>query len=91
MRFAAGNVDQIGDHRAGCGAIAGPRALKQQPAGEIAFGNDRVGRAVDMRQRVRARNQARPDALQQALDQGEDAKLVWRAVCDATQAPASER
>ena len=27
----------------------------------------------------------------QALDQGEDAKLVWRAVCDATGAPASDR
>ena len=27
----------------------------------------------------------------QALEQGEDAKSVWRAVCDATQAPASER
>ena len=27
----------------------------------------------------------------QALDEGEDAKLVWRAVCDATSAPASER
>lgn len=27
----------------------------------------------------------------EALAQGEDAKTVWRAVCDATQAPASER
>lgn len=27
----------------------------------------------------------------QALDDGEDVKQVWRAVCDATQAPASER
>jgi len=27
----------------------------------------------------------------QALDQGEDAKTVWRAVVDATGAPASER
>jgi len=27
----------------------------------------------------------------QALEQGEDAKHVWRAVCEATQAPASER
>lgn len=27
----------------------------------------------------------------QALDQGEDVKHVWRAVCDATGAPASER
>lgn len=27
----------------------------------------------------------------QALEQGEDAKVVWRAVCDATNAPASER
>jgi len=29
--------------------------------------------------------------VEQALRQGEDAKTVWRAVCDATQAPASER
>ncbi len=29
--------------------------------------------------------------VQQALDQGEDAKRIWRAVCDATAAPASER
>ena len=29
--------------------------------------------------------------VQQALDQGEDAKKVWRAVCDATAAPLSER
>jgi hypothetical protein len=29
--------------------------------------------------------------VDQALAQGEDAKTVWRAVCDATQAPASER
>lgn len=29
--------------------------------------------------------------VDQALDQGEDAKHVWRAVCDATAAPASER
>ncbi|MDP9497911.1 MAG: DUF3046 domain-containing protein [Actinomycetota bacterium] len=29
--------------------------------------------------------------VQQALDQGEDAKKVWRAVCDATAAPSSER
>ena len=27
----------------------------------------------------------------QALEQGDDAKAVWRAVCDATGAPASER
>ena len=27
----------------------------------------------------------------EALAEGDDAKLVWRAVCDATQAPASER
>ena len=27
----------------------------------------------------------------QALDQGEDVKAVWRAVCEATDAPASER
>ena len=27
----------------------------------------------------------------QALADGEDAKDVWRAVCDATNAPASER
>ncbi len=27
----------------------------------------------------------------QALDDGDDVKGVWRAVCDATQAPASER
>ena len=29
--------------------------------------------------------------VEQALAQGEDAKKVWRAVCDATKAPASER
>jgi len=29
--------------------------------------------------------------VQQALAEGEDAKAVWRAVCDATSAPASER
>ena len=29
--------------------------------------------------------------VNQALAQGEDAKTVWRAVCDATHAPASER
>jgi hypothetical protein len=27
----------------------------------------------------------------QAIEQGEDVKHVWRAVCDATGAPASER
>ncbi|MCW2545513.1 MAG: hypothetical protein JWM40_3065 [Frankiales bacterium] len=27
----------------------------------------------------------------QALAQGDDAKAVWRAVCDATSAPAVER
>ena len=27
----------------------------------------------------------------QALADGEDVKQVWRAVCDATQAPASDR
>jgi hypothetical protein len=27
----------------------------------------------------------------QALEEGDDVKQVWRAVCDATQAPASER
>ena len=27
----------------------------------------------------------------QALADGEDVKAVWRAVCDAVQAPASER
>jgi hypothetical protein len=29
--------------------------------------------------------------VQQALAEGEDAKAVWRAVCDATGAPAAER
>ncbi len=29
--------------------------------------------------------------VQQALDDGDDAKQVWRAVCDATAVPASER
>ena len=29
--------------------------------------------------------------VQQALAQGEDAKAVWRAVCDAVGAPAGER
>ncbi len=29
--------------------------------------------------------------VQQALGDGEDVKAVWRAVCDATAAPASER
>lgn len=29
--------------------------------------------------------------VEQAIGDGEDVKLVWRAVCDATQAPASER
>ena len=29
--------------------------------------------------------------VEQALADGDDAKLVWRAVCDATNAPASER
>lgn len=29
--------------------------------------------------------------VQQALDDGDDVKLVWRAVCDAVDAPASER
>lgn len=42
-----------------------------------------------------ARDQVLPQlggrSVEQALDQGEDPKLVWRAVCDATQAPASER
>jgi hypothetical protein len=27
----------------------------------------------------------------QALEQGDDVKAVWRAVCDATSAPARER
>lgn len=29
--------------------------------------------------------------VQEALAAGEDAKQVWRAVCDATSAPVSER
>ncbi len=29
--------------------------------------------------------------VRQALDAGDDPKLVWRAVCDATEAPATER
>lgn len=29
--------------------------------------------------------------VQGALDDGEDAKSVWRAVCEAVDAPASER
>lgn len=29
--------------------------------------------------------------VDRALADGDDAKLVWRAVCDATDAPASER
>lgn len=29
--------------------------------------------------------------VEQALAQGEDVKWVWRAVCEATSAPASER
>ena len=29
--------------------------------------------------------------VREALDEGDDVKQVWRAVCDATQAPASER
>ena len=29
--------------------------------------------------------------VSQALADGEDVKAVWRAVCDATQAPARER
>ena len=29
--------------------------------------------------------------VEQALAQGEDAKSVWRAVCEATNAPASDR
>lgn len=29
--------------------------------------------------------------VERALAEGDDAKTVWRAVCDATQAPASER
>jgi hypothetical protein len=29
--------------------------------------------------------------VHQALDAGEDPKLVWRAVCDALRLPASER
>lgn len=29
--------------------------------------------------------------VQQALDDGEDVKAVWRAVCEAVEAPPSER
>lgn len=29
--------------------------------------------------------------VREALAEGDDAKVVWRAVCDATAAPASER
>jgi hypothetical protein len=29
--------------------------------------------------------------VEQALADGEDVKAVWRAVCDATRQPASER
>ena len=29
--------------------------------------------------------------VRQALDEGEDAKTVWRAVCDALRLPAGER
>ena len=64
--LAAGDVDQVGDHRARGRAVAGAGALEQQPAGEIAFGDDRVGRPVDMRERVVARHQVRLDPLEQA-------------------------
>ena len=29
--------------------------------------------------------------VREALAEGDDVKQVWRAVCDATQAPAAER
>ncbi len=42
-----------------------------------------------------AKDQVLPElggrTVEEALAQGEGAKQVWRAVCDATQAPASER
>ena len=38
-------------------------ALEQQAAGEVAFGHQGVGRAVDRRERMRAWHEARLDAL----------------------------
>ncbi|QYU67233.1 tripartite tricarboxylate transporter permease [Leptolyngbya sp. 15MV] len=60
-----GDVDQVGDHRAGGRPVARARALEQQAAGEIAFGHHGVGRAGDMGERMPLGHQARPDPLEQ--------------------------
>jgi hypothetical protein len=44
--FAAGDVDQVGDDGARGRAVAGAGALEQQPADEIAFRDDGIGRSV---------------------------------------------
>ena len=63
----AGDVDQVGDHRAGGRPIARARALEQQAAREIALRHHRVGRPVDVRERVLARDEVGMDALEQGI------------------------
>ena len=55
--IAARDVDQVGDHCARGRPVARARALEQQPAGEIAFRHHRIGRAVDMGERMIAVDQ----------------------------------
>ena len=69
--LAAGDVDQVGDDRARRRPRPRPRSGEEQPAGEVALGDDGVQGTVDVRQRVRQRHEARMDALEQrAVDLG---------------------
>lgn len=65
--LAARDVDQVGDDRAGGRTFAGARTLEQEAAREVALGHHRIGRAVDMGQRMVARHQVRLNALEEPL------------------------
>ena len=62
--FPARNVDQVGHHGAGRRPIARTGALEQQATREVAFRHNRIGRAIDMGQRVIDRHQMRLNPLE---------------------------
>ena len=85
--MAAGNVDQVRRHRAGGWPVARAGALEQQPTGEVAFGDHRVGRSFDRGQRMMERDETRLDALEQfarpaGLVAADPATLVRLGVLD---------
>src|SRR5690606_17522096 len=96
--ITARDTAEVGDDRARGGAIAGAGALEQESAGKVAFDDYRVGRPVDRRQRVVARNQAGLDPLKQppgpgiAIGQTDEADDVAeiRSLSDVRRADARD-